>query len=66
MDTEKLLKELFDLQRFEQEPTLQSVLDEVEARYFGEALTDDTMHQLSAAGEPFSQSPDPKNWSRLP
>ena len=60
MDPEKLLEGLFDLQRFEQDPTLQSVLDETDARYFGETLTDDTLQKLSAAGDPFSQTPDPK------
>ena len=60
MDTEKLLSGLFDFQRFERSPALQSVIDEVEARYFGEELSDDALTFLSAAGDPFLQTPDPK------
>lgn len=61
METERLLTGLFDLQRFERDPALQKILDEVEAQYFSKELSDDTMHVFSAAGDPFLQPPDPKN-----
>ena len=60
MDTEKRLRALLDFQRFERDPALQSVLDEVKSRYFGEELSDDALSMLSAAGDPFSQTSDPK------
>ncbi len=60
MDMEKLLTGLFDLQRFERAPALQSVIGEVEARYFAEELTDDALKKLSAAGDPYLQTPDPR------
>lgn len=59
MDMEKLLTGLFDYQRFEQSPTLKGVLDEVEARYFAEELSDDALKTLFAAGDLYSQTPDP-------
>lgn len=59
MDMEKLLKGLFDFQRFERSPSLQSVIDGVEARYFGEELSDDALNNLSAAGDPFLRMPEP-------
>ena len=59
MDMERLLAGLFDVQRFEREAALQSVIDEVEARYFGDELSDDALRMISAAGDPFSQPPDP-------
>ena len=60
MDTEKLLKGLLDFQRFERESALQRLLDETEARYFGEELSEDALRTLSAAGDPFAKTPDPK------
>ena len=57
MDVDKLLEALFDYQRLERAPALQSVLDEVEARYFGEELSDDVMTTLAAAGDPFATPP---------
>ena len=60
MELEKLLEGLFDFQRFERDPALQSVIDEVEERYFHKELSDDELSMLSAAGEPYSQPPDPK------
>ena len=57
MDVDKLLEALFDYQRLERAPALQSVLDEVEARYFGEELSDDVMTTLAAAGDPYSARP---------
>lgn len=59
MDMEKLLPGLFDFQRFECSPALQSVIDGVEARYFGEELSDDALKNLSAAGDPFLRMPEP-------
>lgn len=60
MDMEKLLTGLFDYQRFEQSPALKGVLDEVEARHFSEELSDDALKTLFAAGDPYSQTPDPR------
>ncbi len=60
MDMEKLLTGLFDYQQFERSPALQGLIDEVEARYFGEELPDEALELLSAAGDPYSRSPDPK------
>ena len=48
---DQLLTDLFDLQRFAESPSLQSVIDEVEARY-GIAINDEALENLSAAGEP--------------
>lgn len=59
MDMEKLLTGLFDFQRFERSPALQSVIDEVEARYFGEELSDGALSQISAAGDLYSLPQDP-------
>ena len=64
MNMEKLLAGLFDFQKFEKEPALQSVIDEVEARYFCAELADNALDTLSAAGDPFSQPPDPKERDR--
>ena len=60
MDTERLLKELFDLQRFERDPALQRVTDETEERWIGEELSDDDLKMLSAAGDPYLQAQKPK------
>ena len=61
MDTEKLLKGLFDLQRFEVCPALESLIRETESRYFGEELSDEALSRLSAAGDPAAPPPpDPK------
>ena len=59
MDTEGLLKGLFDFQRFEGDPALQRLIEETEARYFREELSDDALSMVSAAGDPFSRPPDP-------
>ena len=64
LNMENLLAGLFDFQTFEKEPALQSVIDEVEARYFCAELSDDELCMLSAAGDPFSQPPDPKERDR--
>lgn len=55
MDVQKLLTELFELQRFEEEPVLKSIIDETEERYFGTELSDDDLRTLSAAGDPYTQ-----------
>ena len=47
---EKKLSQLFDLQRFQQNPRLNSVLQEVEGRYAG-AVADDDLDLVNAAGE---------------
>ncbi len=60
MDTEKLLTGLFDFQRFEDCPELRSVILDTEKRYLGEELSDDELKKLSAAGDPFLLSLDPK------
>ena len=60
MDMEKLLTGLFDFQKFEREPTLQSVIDGTEARYFGAELSDELLGAVSAAGDPFARTPEPR------
>ena len=60
METDKLLTELFDLQRFERDPALQRVIDEVEDRWSDEELSDGELEMLSAAGDPYMQTVDPK------
>ena len=56
METDKLLTELFDLQRFEGDPALRRVIDEVEDRWSDEELSGDELSALSAAGDPYAQS----------
>ena len=53
MDMETLLADLFDYQRFEKDPALQSVIEEADGQHFGEELGDDELDMLSAAGDPF-------------
>ena len=48
--SERALFQLFDSQRFENDPQLQSVIDGVESAY-GAELSDDELIQVSAAGE---------------
>ena len=60
LDMEKLLTGLFDFQKFEADPTLQRLIDEVEGRLTIEELSDDALSLLSAAGNPYSQSLDLK------
>ena len=59
METEKLLTELFEFQRFELDPELQSVIDDTEERWSVRELSDDELETLSAAGDPYLQTPDP-------
>ena len=47
MNMEKLLAGLFDFQKFEKEPALQSVIDEVEARYFCAELSDNALQRYT-------------------
>ena len=47
---EKMLSLLFDYQRFEHEPELETLLNEAESEYCAE-LSDDDLEQVSAAGE---------------
>ena len=58
-DTEKLLKELFDFQRFERDPCLGSVIDEVMERFSGVELSEDDLDTVSAAGDPYSGTRPP-------
>ena len=48
--SEGTLFQLFDYQRFEDDPQLQSLIDGVESTY-GAELSDDELIQVSAAGE---------------
>ena len=47
---EKTLSLLFDYQRFENDPQLETLIDEMESEYSAE-LSDDDLSQVSAAGE---------------
>lgn len=49
---ERALFQLFDYQRFENDPRLRSLIDGVEGTY-GAELSDDELAQVSAAGEPY-------------
>lgn len=55
MKTEKLLTNLFDFQRFERNPELQSMIAEVEQKYSVTEMSDDELDLLAAAGDPFSR-----------
>ena len=48
--SERALFQLFDYQRFENDPQLQALIDGVEGVY-GAELSDDDLIQVSAAGE---------------
>ena len=65
MEMEKLLTSLFDYQRFEKNPSLQSIIDEVEGRYSVTEVTDDELEMLAAAGDPFGQEYIPKDEERV-
>ena len=54
MDAEKLLGALFDFQRFEGEPSLQSIIDETCGRYEGRELSDNDLGGISAAGDAYT------------
>ena len=54
------LKALFDFQKYEGNPALQSVIDSVHSRYAVKELSMDEMEWVAAAGIP-EQKPDEKN-----
>ena len=60
MNAEELLERLFDFQQFEKNEALQSVIDEVEGRYFRTELSEEELELFSAAGDPYLQAVDPK------
>lgn len=47
---DKKLRQLFDFQKFEAHPDLQSVIDDVHSRYESRELNMDEMEMVSAAG----------------
>ena len=49
---EKKLSLLFDYQKFEQNPELQRVIDNVHARFRKQELSDEEMEMVFAAGQP--------------
>ena len=49
---ERTLKNLFDFQKFEGNPALQSVIDSVHSRYATRELNLDEMEWVNAAGTP--------------
>lgn len=51
--SEKTLSALFDYQLFENDPSLQKLIDEVENEY-GTEISDDDLSLVSAAGETMS------------
>ena len=55
---ENKLKKLFDFQRFEGNASLQSVIDDVHARYARKELSMEDMEWVSAAGD--SNDPEKK------
>lgn len=57
MDTDRLLKALFDFQRFENNPALQRELDRVEERHLTRELSGEELEMVSAAGSPLLQQP---------
>ncbi len=60
--SEKLLFALFDYQKFENEPSLQALIDETGRRY-GAEIPDDALSGVSAAGEtvPVRKPKDPRS-----
>lgn len=58
---EKLLANLFELQRFCHNPELQSVIDEVNEAFPDEELHGDTLRWIAAAGEPTPDDADDKD-----
>lgn len=52
--TEKTLERLFDFQKFSENSRLADLIDETEARC-NNALSDDELEKVSAAGEPAIQ-----------
>ena len=60
--TEKLLYQAFDLQRFEKNARLQSVIDKAHKRIEGRELSEDELDLVAAAGIP---QPPKKNGEKL-
>ena len=52
----RTLKQLFDYQRFEENPELQQVIDSVHAKYASRELSLDDMDMVNAAGT--AETPD--------
>ena len=52
---EKRLYRVFDLQRFEENRRLQSVIDSAHRRLQDRELSDDELYSVAAAGEPLNQ-----------
>ncbi len=50
--SDRMLFRLFDYQRFENDPQLQTLIDGVESAY-GAELSDGDLARVSAAGEPY-------------
>ena len=57
---ERTLKTLFDFQKYEGNPALQSVIDSVHSRYSSRELNLDEMEWVSAAGIPVLPDKDGK------
>jgi len=51
MAMENIIKSLFEYQRFDNNPELQSIIDDTLQRYEGVELCDDDMTYVNAAGE---------------
>lgn len=58
---EKLLKDLFEFQRFCRDSELQSVIDEVNDAFPDEGLDGDALRWIAAAGEPTPEDEDEKD-----
>ena len=54
---ENKLKKLFDFQKFEGNASLQSVIDDVHARYAKKELSMDDMEWVNAAGDHSAKKP---------
>ena len=54
MDAGKLLTALLDFQRFEGEPSLQSIIDETCGRCEGCEISDNDLGGISAAGDAYT------------
>ena len=57
---DNLLKNLFEYQKFEGNPALQSVIDSVHSRYAVRELSLDDMEWVAAAGKP-DHNPEDKD-----
>lgn len=66
MDVKKKLRELFEFQRFENDPALKSIINETDERYFSTELSENDLSKLSAAGDPYTQAADPRKREKKP